>query len=180
MQVFLDESHRKHFGAALKKTSSGGSENMEKTDFCTSPIIIALVWILCCLFVLATMSVKHHSKRCAFLIRPFLTVTRQPTSWRTWSQTRPMMCLSPPSIRTNRRARICWALRGHVRCTPQWWQLNSLYSNTVLLKLLNRIFVGSWRKARIMINLLILPSGNMLSEMFSEGYAHHTFLFLPL
>lgn len=119
MQVFLDESHRKHFGAALKKTSSGGSENMEKTDFCTSPIVIALIWILCCLFVLATMSVKHRSTCCAFLTRPFLTVTRQPTFWRTWSQTRPMMCLSPPSIRTNQRARICSALRGHVRCTTQ-------------------------------------------------------------
>lgn len=92
-----------------------------------------------------------------------------------------MMCLSPQSIQTNQRARICWALRGHVRDTTQRLcddEFAITLTNTVLLKLFDRISVGSQPKARIMINLLNLPPGNMLNEMFSEEYAHYTSLYL--
>lgn len=147
MKVFLDESRREHFGAALIKSSSWGNENMEKTDFCTNSIITALIWILWCLLVSkwAKFNVKFLPTCCvcAFLISPFWTMMRQPTFWRTWKLTRPTMCLWPQSIPTNQRARICWALRGHVRFLDPSCSVAMSLVNTVLL---NRISVGSWPK----------------------------------
>ena len=102
-------------------------------------------------------------------------MTRQTTSWRTWSQTRPTMCPSPRSIQMNRRARIWWAPREHVRYTTQHTLCDNDWSIT------STISVGSWFKARPMTNLFHFTFWTCSEwNVERKGYAHYTFLFLPL